>query len=87
MAIPGKIYPLFFKIQDELTIINNEPDKAKNDLIARDPVFFQKTMFRAFLHYTTEDLENMSIDEYMNCLIMLKSVLETIHAPYLDHNN
>jgi len=67
--------------------LNNEPEKAKDNLIARDPVFFQKSMFRAFLHYNTEDLENMSIDEYMKCSIILKEYLKILHAPYMDHNN
>ena len=87
MAIWRKIYPLFFNIQSELKIINEEPEKATDDLIKRDPVFFQKTMFRAFLHLSKKECEEMSIDEYMNYTIMLKKVLETIHAPFMEHNN
>ena len=41
---------LFFKIQTDIKKIWDNTDKAKNELIARDPVFYQKTLFRAFLH-------------------------------------
>jgi hypothetical protein len=50
-------------------------------------VFVQKTMFRAFLHLSKQECDEMSIDEYMNYTLMLKKVLETIHAPYMDHQN
>jgi hypothetical protein len=56
------------------------------DLIARNPVFYQKTMFRAFLHYSGKELKKMSLDEYKDCSIMLGEVLRTLHAPYMDHD-
>ena len=39
-------------------------------------------MFRAFLNYTRDDCEQMSISEYIDSIIMLKEVLKLIHAPF-----
>jgi hypothetical protein len=58
---------------------------ARDKLIARDPVFYKKTLFRAFLHYSKNELEEMTVEEYMDNVIMLDEVLKLIHAPYLNH--
>lgn len=50
MDVAKSFYTFFFKIQSELKLVWDNPDKAKDNLIARDPVFYQKTLFRAFLH-------------------------------------
>lgn len=55
-------------------------------MITRNAVFYKKTLFRAFLRLTTSDLDNMSMQEYMDYDIMLDEVLKFIHAPYLPHD-
>ena len=42
-------------------------------------------MFRAFLHYTGEELDNMGIDEYLKCNVALIEALKILHAPYMNH--
>jgi hypothetical protein len=51
-------------------------------LLARDPVFYQKTCFRAFLHLTQKECDEMGPDQYMDYGIMLIEVLKLLHAPF-----
>jgi len=51
-------------------------------LLARDPVFYQKTCFRAFLNLSREEVETMTLQEYSDYTIMLKEVLKLWHAPF-----
>ncbi len=86
MAIQRKIHPFFSEFQCELRDINEQPETACKNLVARSPVFFQKILFRAFLHLTRKEIDEMSLTDYQNYTIMLKKVLELLHAPFLDHN-
>jgi hypothetical protein len=56
-------------------------------LIARNPVFYKKTMFRAFLNLSQSECDNMSVSEYMDYAIMLKEVLKLWHAPFQKNEN
>ena len=78
----GKTHAFFFQFQSELTEINEQPEKAKNNLIGRDPVLYQKTMFMAFLNLRKEDVDEMTMREYMDNVIMLREVLKLWHAPF-----
>lgn len=82
MVLYAKSSPFFFSVQTDLAEINNQPDKAKDKLIAREPVFYQKTMFRAFLGYSGTEIEEMTLGEYMDNVIMLREVLKLWHAPF-----
>ena len=75
-------YPFFCSIESELEEINYSHETAKTKLIARNAVFYNKTMFRAFLMYSGKELEDMTLQEYMDCQIMLPEVLKIIHAPF-----
>lgn len=55
-------------------------------MITRNAVFYKKTLFRAFLLLTRDEIENMSMQEYMDYDIMLDEVLRFMHAPYLPHD-
>lgn len=81
-----KINAFFFKVESEISELNKKPDIALNNLIARSPVFFHKTMFRAFLNYSGIELEEMSMQEYIDCTTMLGHVLKTWHAPYINND-
>lgn len=83
-----EIGPLFFEFnqQFELIGIEKERDKEEQNLIARNPVFYKKTLFRAFLNYSGKELEEMGLDEYFDCCIMLDKVLQIMHAPFIDKN-
>lgn len=83
MVYEGESPPFFQSVQHDFKIITDTPDLAKNDLITRNPVFYKKTMFRAFLHYGREEVEFMTLQEYMDACIMLDEVLKIIHAPYI----
>ena len=83
MDAEGEVLPFFQKFIDELTFINDQPEVACKDLVARDPVFFNKTLFRAFLFLTKKEIENMSLTDYKNYCIMLKKTLE-LHHPSID---
>lgn len=43
-------------------------------------------MFRAFLGYSEKELKRMTIDEFINCSIMLDRVLKLWHAPYIEND-
>lgn len=49
-------------------------------------MLYKKTMFRAFLHLTKDETDNMSIQAYMDYGIMLVHTLKLMHAPYLQHD-
>jgi len=55
-------------------------------MIARDPVKYKKTMFRAFLNYTKKEVDQMTIREYIDSTIILNEVLKIWHAPYIKHD-
>lgn len=86
MVLITKGSPFFLQIENDIKFINDQPEEAVKALIARKPILFQKSLFRAFLHLTKEECDNMGADEYLDNLIMLKKVLELIHDHYLDHN-
>lgn len=83
MAHFRKNRPLFFEIQNDLKRINDNPESGKEELMARDFVLYQKTMFRAFLNYEKKDVEKMTIQEFIDSSIMLGEVLKLWHAPYI----
>jgi hypothetical protein len=45
-------------------------------------VLYQKTLFRAFLHLEREEVEEMTINEYMDNIILLRETLQILHAPF-----
>ena len=83
MDAEGEILPFFQKFSVELEYITNQPEAACKDLVERDPVFFNKTLFRSFLFLTKKECENMSLTDYENYCIMLKKTLE-LHHPSID---
>ena len=85
MVIARKINPFFFSVNGDIAYINEFPDKAKDELIARNHVLYKKTLFRAFLHYSKEEVDTMTIQDYIDSTIMLKEVLNLTHAPFMDH--
>lgn len=87
MVSEGEVRPFFHIFFDELSIVNDRPDEAAQNLISSDPLFYNMSMFRAFLHLTSDDIENMSIDDYLKYSAILKDVLRIIHAPFLNHDN
>jgi hypothetical protein len=82
LAFGRKDCPFFFDIQQDIKAINGSPDRAIDELIARNPVFYKKTMFRAFLNLSKEECDNMSIGEYMDYSVALDQVLKLWHAPF-----
>lgn len=86
MVHDGKIIPLFFCFNEDLKAINDNIDAAKDKLLERNPIFYNKLMFRSFLNYSGEELENMGIEEYLDCTVVLGEVLKMWHAPYLKHD-
>lgn len=85
MAIQGTVHPFFCEVQNDLKELNDEPDKAKEKVLTSDPVFYQKTLFRSFLHLTKEECDEMGIDEYIKYNVMLTEHLKLLHAPYMEH--
>lgn len=55
------------------------------ELIARDSVFYNKTMFRAFMHLSKEECDNMTMQEYLDYKTILIPVLKLVHAPFQKH--
>ena len=50
-------------------------------------MFYQQTLFRAFLHLDKQECEEMGLDDYIKYTIMLKEVLKLHHAPFISHDN
>ena len=44
-------------------------------------------MFTAFLGYNKKQVEQMAIDEYLKCMVMLPEVLKLWHAPFQKQDN
>jgi hypothetical protein len=84
MVICKSFRPFFSEVENEINYIGDNHELAKNELIARDPVFYQKTMFRAFLHLSKKETEKMNIQTYIDYHIMFKEYLKIFHAPYID---
>jgi hypothetical protein len=87
LAIGRKVSPLFFEIQLKIENITDNQEAAREELIARNPIFYKKSMFRAFLGYSENRTDKMSIQEYLDCCVILHDVLRIWHAPFLDHDN
>ena len=87
MGCEGEIYPLFFDIEHEIEAVNVNKEEAITNLIARDPVLYKKTLFRAFLNYSKKETDKMTIQEYIDNTIILEDVLKLWHAPFIDHND
>lgn len=82
MANEGEVLPFFCTIGQDLKIINKSPDEAIKNLIARDDVFYNKTLFRAFLHLSKEECDAMTLQEYLDYLLMFRETMKLFHAPY-----
>jgi len=50
--------------------------------MAQDSVFVMKTLFRAFLHLSKDECNNMPIGKYYDYKIMLNVYLGLLHLPY-----
>jgi hypothetical protein len=65
--------PFFSEVSLNIRDLCEDYDKAKDELIARNPVIYQKTLFRAFLHLEREEKKNI---EYFTEYKKLKSINE-----------
>ncbi len=83
----GENYPFFSKFDGELKKIFASEDRGISELIARDAVFYKKTLFRAFLHLTKEECDDMTFQRYIDYSVALESVLRLIHAPYMKQDD
>lgn len=54
-------------------------------MIARNPVLYKKTLFQAFLHYSQERVDTMTMRDYLDSCMMLEGVLKLMHAPFMEH--
>ena len=79
-------FPFFSALNTEITANNDNHKVAVQNLIARDAVFYKKTMFRAFLHITKLELDDMDWQEYLDYSIMLEEYLLLLHAPYMKED-
>jgi hypothetical protein len=50
--------------------------------MAQDEEFVMKSLFRAFLHLTKEECEEMPIGKYYDYKIVLRSYINILHLPY-----
>lgn len=87
MAAEGKNSPFFSAVNEDLDNNAESPDRALEELIAREPVLYKKTLFRAFLGYSSKECDKMTIQNYMDSSVILQSVLKLWHAPFMKHNS
>jgi hypothetical protein len=85
VGFAGEIHPFFVQFECEVKEINEQPDLALTNLIARNPVMYKKTLFRAFLNYSKKECDKMTLTEYLNSNVILESVLKIWHSPFIDH--
>lgn len=69
------VYPFFSKVEDRLVEIAKRPEDYIKELLARNPVFYNRTMFRAFLGLNTKDMTAMTAGEYVDYCLMLNHVI------------
>lgn len=43
-------------------------------------------MFRAFLHLSKEECDNMCMGEYLDYCVVLDEALKLLHAPFMPHD-
>lgn len=84
MAVSGGNSPFFSQFAYDLDEAITAPAAAVEKLIARNPLLFQVTMFRAFLRLPEDKIDNMGYDDFIDYTIMLKEVLKVVHAPYIQ---
>ena len=71
----GEMLGFFFEVNGQLKDVNEDLPTAVEKLIARNDRFYNKTMFRAFLQLTKEECDTMSVQDYIDYLIMFKQVI------------
>jgi hypothetical protein len=82
--IGDHVLPFFFQIDGEHDEIKNSPDRAVEELAARNPVFYYETLFRAVLGYSEEKINRMSAREFTDSRIMVNFLFKWWHAPYIN---
>lgn len=84
MVVEGENKPFFFSFNTEIREAGENHKSATIDLIARNPMFYKKTLFRAFLNITKDECDDMMQfgQEYIDYSIMLDEYLLLLHAPF-----
>ncbi len=86
MVFRREAIPFFSAINTEITENYSNHKEACNKLIARDAVFYKKTMFRAFLNLTKIECDEMDWQEYLDYSIMLQEKLLLDNAPFMKED-
>lgn len=76
--------PFFCDFARDIDQALTDPDKALDELTARNPEFVQASIFRAILRLPEDQIENMGYDEFIDNTIMLKEILKLMHLPYIS---
>lgn len=83
MATKREGVPFFRDFDAEIITNDRNHEAAKNKLIARNAVFYKKTLFQAFLHLSDKQIENMTMQEYLDYCVIFKDAILILHAPYV----
>lgn len=85
--VPGGTHiPFRSAVIDFLTDVIDNCDQAILDLRERNPIRYHKLYIRAFLNYTSTDLDNMDIQELADCLSVISELKKFWHLPFMDRN-
>lgn len=87
MDAEGEVIPFFRDFDAEIIEIDRNQDAARNKLIARNAVFYKKTMFGAFLRLSSKEKEEMTMQEYLDYCVIFKDAIRIIHLPYINDND
>lgn len=82
MVLGGTHTPFYKRVQGLINFSLGNPDVALDDLIKRDPFFYHKGYIRFFLNYGDEKIENMGVQEFVDCMALVHELKEFWHLPF-----
>ena len=84
MVHGGAPCPFYSRVQQLVGRSLKEPDAACEELRFRNPFFYHKCYVRFFLNYNTQELEDMSMQEFADCLAVVYELKKFWHLPFRD---
>lgn len=76
--------PFYSRVQHFINDTLEYPDKALDELRANNPIFYHRCYIRAFLNYSREDLDKMTIREFCDALAVVHELKKYWHLPFRD---
>ena len=59
-----------------------DPDKVLEEMRANRPFDYHKYFIRAFLNYSRDEIDNMTIQEFCDCMAVVFELKQFWHLPF-----